>query len=85
MTVNDRLRSPVKDDYAEALGRVAYAFATLEWQVVWCSEKIKPGSLRRFVGEELTAGKIAKRFIDLCRNMQPSNVRIPAIVTSHSG
>lgn len=72
---NDRLRQPVKRDYAHALGQAAYCFAICEWQVVWCCERIGPGSLRKTVGEELTAGKIAKRFLDLTRNMPPSGNR----------
>ena len=75
MAENDRLRSPVKADYADALGRAAYTFATCEWQVVWCCEKIKPGSLRKIVGDELTAGKIAKLFINTCRNLPRSKQR----------
>lgn len=75
MAKDDRLRSPVKPDYVEALGRAAFIFATCEWQVVWCCEKIRPGSLRKIIGEELTAGKIAKRFIDVCRNMPRSKER----------
>jgi hypothetical protein len=69
---NDRLRQPLNPDYAHALGHAAYCFALCEWQVVWCCQKIRPGSLSRIVGEELTAGKIAKRFLDLTRNMRPS-------------
>ena len=72
---NDRLRSPVKPDYVNALGLAAYTFATCEWQVVWCSEKIRPGSLSKLVGDELTAGKIAKFFLDLTRNMPKSKER----------
>jgi hypothetical protein len=72
---NDRLRQPVKADYALALGHAAYCFALCEWQVVWCCEKVSPGSLDKIVGEELTAGKIAKRFVDLTRNMPPSKDR----------
>ncbi|MBN3072349.1 hypothetical protein [Pectobacterium brasiliense] len=75
MSKDDRLRSPVKSDYTDALGRAVFTFATCEWQVVWCSEKICPGVLRKIVGEELTAGKIAKLFIDLCRNMPKSKER----------
>ena len=75
MAKDDRLRSPVKPDYVEALGRAAYTFATCEWQVVWCCEQINPGSLARIVGEEMTAGTIAKRFINTCRNMPKSNER----------
>lgn len=72
---DDRLRTPVEPSYVEAIGRAAYVFASCEWQVVWSCERIRPGSLRRMVDEELTAGKIAKVFIDLCRNMQGSRER----------
>ena len=70
-----RLRLAVKPDYISALGMVAWSFASLEWQVVWCCEKINPGSLRKIVSEEMTAGKIAKYFLDLTRNMQRSTER----------
>ena len=72
---NGRLQSPVKPDYVNALGLAAYTFATCEWQVVWCSEKIRPGSLSKLVGDERTAGKIAKFFLDLARNMPKSKER----------
>jgi hypothetical protein len=72
---NDRLRSPVKPDYVSAIGLATYTFATCEWQVVWCSEKIRPGSLDKLVGDERTAGKIAKLFLDLTRNMPRSKER----------
>jgi hypothetical protein len=72
---NDRLRQPVKPDYAQALGQAAYCFALCEWQVVWCCERIRPGSLSKIVGDELTAGAIAKRFLDITRNLSPSAVR----------
>lgn len=72
---NDRLRSPVKIDYVEALGRATYTFATLEWQVVWCAEKIQPNSIRKIVDAEMTAGKIAKLFNDVVRNMPKSTNR----------
>lgn len=72
---NDRLRSPVKPDYVNAVGLAAYTFATCEWKVVWCSEKIRPGSLKNLVGDERTAGKIAKFFLDLTRNMPKSKGR----------
>jgi hypothetical protein len=72
---DDRLRSPVKKDYVEALGRAAYTFTSLEWQVVWCAEKIRPGSIGRIVGQEMTAGTIAKKFSDLTRNMPSSSDR----------
>lgn len=72
---NDRLRSPARPDYINALGLAAYTFATCEWQVVWCSEKLRPGSLATLIGDERTAGKIAKCFVDLTRNMPKSKER----------
>lgn len=67
-----RLRQAVKPDYLLALGHATYCFALCEWQVVWCSERLRPGSVNKFVSEKLQAGKIAKRFLDLTRNMPPS-------------
>lgn len=73
--LNARLRQPLKSDYAEALGWATYCFAILEWNVVWCCERICPGSLITIVHDELTAGKIAKKFYDLSRNMPGSKER----------
>ncbi|MCG9745976.1 HEPN domain-containing protein [Shewanella sp. Isolate8] len=72
---DDRLRCPVDTDYVTALGLAAYTFARLEWQVVWCMEKIIPQSIHKVVGNELTAGQIAKKFIDATRNMPKSSER----------
>jgi hypothetical protein len=72
---NDRKGQPVKPDYVEALGLATWCFASCEWQVVWCCEKIKPGSLTKIVSEQMTAGKIAKYFIDVSRNMPKSKER----------
>lgn len=71
----DRNRQPVKPDYAHALGQAAFCFSICEWNVVWSCERISPGALRKIVGDELTAGRIAKRFIDLVRNMPKSTAR----------
>lgn len=72
---DDRLRTVVESAYVEALGRAAYTFASLEWQVVWCLEKIRPSDLHKVVDEEMTAGKIGKRFQDAVRNMPNSPER----------
>ncbi|SDT18993.1 hypothetical protein [Pseudomonas granadensis] len=71
----DRNRQPIKTDYTNALGQAAFCFSICEWNVVWSCEKIKPGALGKIVDEELTAGQIAKRFIDLVRNMPKSEAR----------
>lgn len=72
---NDRLRCPVKPDYVEALGCFTYTFASLEWQVVSCVRKIHPNSSRKIIDEKMTAGQIAKKFIDVARNMPRSPER----------
>ena len=43
---DDRLRIPVAADYAAAIGLAAYVFACLEWDAVWCCERIKPDYIR---------------------------------------
>jgi hypothetical protein len=70
-----RYRQPFSAEYADAIGRAALCFATCEWNVVWSCERLRPGQLHRIVGGELTAGRIARRFLDLTRNMPPSNER----------
>jgi hypothetical protein len=40
---NDRLRIVVDDPYVMALGRATYVFAILEWNAVWCAERLDPG------------------------------------------
>jgi len=72
---DDRERIPIDNEYVKALGLAVYAFARLEWQVVWCSEKINPGALRKITSEEMTAGAIAKHFANLVRNMPKSEAK----------
>ncbi|RYH65417.1 MAG: hypothetical protein EON54_05825 [Alcaligenaceae bacterium] len=72
---DDRKRQAVKSNYVEALGLATYCFSSLEWQVVWCCEKIKPGTLNKIVGKEMTAGTIATTFSNLARNMPSSPAR----------
>lgn len=72
---NDRLRNAVKADYVEALGRAAFSFASCEWQVAWCAERLQKGALRKITGEEMTAGEIAHFFKNICRNLPASPLR----------
>jgi hypothetical protein len=72
---DDRLRQPIDPDYMHALGTAAFCFAICEWNAVWCAERIRPGSLGTVVKGELTAGKIAKKLVDLARNMPQSAER----------
>lgn len=79
---DDRQRQPINSDYTHALGTVAFCFSICEWNVVCCAERIHPGSLQMFIREELTAGKIAKKFIDLTRNMPKSEARAELITAA---
>jgi hypothetical protein len=57
MAKDDRLRVPVDDAYVAALGRATYVFAILEWNAVWCAERLSPGFLNEIAKK--TAGAIA--------------------------
>jgi hypothetical protein len=72
---NDRLRQPFKSDYNQALGTAASCFAICEWNAVYCAERIKPQTLNQMVRYEFTAGQIAKKLLDITRNMPPSKER----------
>lgn len=72
---NARARTPLDASYAESLGTVAYCFASCEWNVAWCCERIAPGSLDKFRTDRSTAGQIGKHFKNLVRNMPPSSAR----------
>lgn len=78
----ERLRQPIKPDYAHALGIATFCFAICEWNAVYCAERIKPGSLNKFVEDELTAGKIARKLLDLARNMPPIKERAEIIAAA---
>ena len=72
---DDRMRQPIKADYTHALGAAAFCFAICEWNAVYCAERIRPGALGQIVKDELTAGKIAKKLLDLVGNMPKSKER----------
>lgn len=58
---DDRLRVPIDDPYLHAVGLAVICFARLEWDAVWCCEKITPGYLAS-VGTK-TAGQIANDLV----------------------
>ncbi len=69
---DDRLRISVDDCYIKALGRATYVFAILEWNAVWCCERMEAGYIQKLerknaagkiVGK--TAGCIAKDLVRL--------------------
>ena len=54
---DDRLRIAVDDAYVAAFGRATCIFAVLEWNAVWCCERMRPGHVRAL--KRKTAGVIA--------------------------
>ncbi len=81
---DDRLRQPIKADYAHALGTAVFCFAICEWNAAYCAERISPGALSKIVNNEMTAGKIAKKLLDLVRNMPKSKERENLMVVAQS-
>lgn len=60
---DDRVRVPIDDPYLQSVGLAMICFARLEWDAVWCCEKMHTGYLRT-VGRK-TAGQIANDLISL--------------------
>lgn len=56
MTAKDLV--PLEESYSTAIGRAMFIFSRLEWQAVWCCEKIKPGSIAPLT--KRTAGGVSK-------------------------
>lgn len=55
---NDRLRVPVDSAYVAAIGLATYCFARLEWDAVYCGEKLSSGYINTVAKK--TAGTIAQ-------------------------
>ncbi len=60
---NDRTRIVVDREYTESLGSAVYAFAILEWNAVWCCERIQQNYIQTITRK--TAGNIAADFVRL--------------------
>ena len=67
---DERLRIPVQPDYTAAIGVAVYCFASLEWNAVWCCERIEPGSIENL--EERTAGRVADTLTHLVKRVAES-------------
>jgi len=62
---DERLLVPIDEPYLHAVGLAAICFARLEWDAVWCCEKLQPGYIPTIKAERKTAGRIAQDLIDL--------------------
>lgn len=58
---DDRLRVLIDNAYVEALGRATYVFAILEWNAVWCCERMDANYIGK-LGRK-TAGNIAEDLV----------------------
>jgi hypothetical protein len=58
---DDRLRIPVDKAYLTAIGRATYCFASMEWDAVYCGEKLNPGYVGKVATK--TAGMIAEDIV----------------------
>jgi hypothetical protein len=68
---DERLKIPVLPDYASALGLAIYCFADLEWNAVWCCERLEPGSIENL--EDRTAGRVADTLLHLVKRLRSSS------------
>jgi hypothetical protein len=60
---DDRRRVSFETDYVAAIGLAMFTFARLEWDAIWCIEKMNPGSISTM--SDRTAGGIAKELVRL--------------------
>jgi hypothetical protein len=67
---NARTSMPVDPEYTAALGLAVYAFALLEWNAVWCCEKLKPGIIDDL--DDRTAGRVADTLLSLVKHLPGS-------------
>ena len=69
----DRFRLAAASEYTSALGLAVYAFASLEWNAVWCCERIAPGSINEL--SDRTAGRVADTLRHLVKSLPSSEGR----------
>lgn len=69
----ERLRIEVDDPYLVALGRSLFVFSELEWNAVWCCDRLRPDYIQTV--NQKTAGQIGGEFIDAVALMPASALR----------
>jgi hypothetical protein len=62
---DDRLRVPVDTAYLTAIGMATYCFARMEWDAVYCGEKLNPGYVNTVASK--TAGRIGSDITDFAQ------------------
>lgn len=72
---NDRIRIPQDPDYFHAIGLAAVAFSRLEWDAVWCCERLEIGYINTIEPRKKTAGKIAEDLERLISRITDADLR----------
>ena len=71
----ERLRIPQDPDYFHAIGLAAVAFARLEWDAVWCCERLQAGYINTIEPRRKTAGRIGQDMAALFLRVADQTVR----------
>lgn len=67
-------KDSVDANYTSALGLAIYCFASLEWNAVWCCERIEPGSIETL--QDRTAGRVADTLLHLVKRIGGSEEQL---------
>ena len=67
MAKDDRLLISLDALYLDALGRATYTFAILEWNAVWCCERMEANYIRNL--RKKTAGNIANDLVRMVEKL----------------
>lgn len=70
---SERTRVPHDPDYFHAVGLAVISFARLEWNAVWCCQRLQPNYIDAV--EQKTAGAIANDFTKLCTRISDQSLR----------
>ena len=73
---DDRLRVPIDDPYLYAIGLAVFCFAKLEWNAVWCCEKIQSDYIPTIAAQRKAAGVIAGDLVRLASTHHDPVVRV---------
>lgn len=73
---DDRLRIPQDAEYFHAIGLAAVAFSRLEWNAVWCCERLQSGYIDTIESHRKTAGKIAENMVALFNRISNTQLRV---------
>ena len=76
---DDRLRVPQDPDYFHAIGLAAVAFARLEWEAVWCCERLQENYIETIERRKKTAGIIGDDLKSLFLRVSDQNLRVRVV------